>query len=65
MITPPPSRDDAQNEHELVYQVRELAESVLVANDKLEIVLAGIDRTLKTINNTLLEVAKEIRTHRG
>lgn len=53
------------NEHELVSQVRDLAESILVANDKLELALLAIDRTLKTLNASLHDIAKEIRIHRG
>ena len=50
------------NEHELVSQVRDLAESILVANDKLELALVAIDRTLKSINSSLRDIAKEIRS---
>jgi len=46
---------------ELEREIRDLAESILVANDKLELVLADIGRTLKTINASLQDIRSELR----
>jgi hypothetical protein len=44
----------------LAYQVHDLAECILVANDKLELALLDINKTLRAINSALLSIAAAI-----
>lgn len=49
---------------ELERQVHDLAECVLVANDKLELALLDIHKALKQINGSLQDIAVAIRNRR-